>query len=330
MIERSQNMLIKSQTGTIAYLLPILHDLISLRPQIRRSDGCRALVIEPTRELCTQIGEVLHKLTQCCVWVDAPLAESDARVRRVGYARACLCWVAGCWTIWAARRLSTWQACGGWCWTRWTDCKQWITSLFCYYSQSSSHTLFFRLWTNDYANSHSDSRWEDSGLEGQAWRHSIVLWTCTARGSCRSQRERRSATRVTLLERPWSDWWRSSRWSHLCSHGTCSCKALLPERAQQRYRMTELSSGEIKTTICEMNWCPSWFEQAKKASFQRIRWYSLWSLHYQRCSNLITNLYIVLSKYSTGTEVRMNFFLRNGLSLKNESWLFFVRKKFFK
>jgi len=69
MIERSQNMLIKSQTGTIAYLLPILHDLISLRPQIRRSDGCRALVIAPTRELCTQIGEVLHKLTQCCVWV---------------------------------------------------------------------------------------------------------------------------------------------------------------------------------------------------------------------------------------------------------------------
>lgn len=72
MIERRQNMLIKSQTGsgkTIAYLLPILHDLMSLRPQISRSDGCRALVIAPTRELCTQIGEVLHKLTQCCVWI---------------------------------------------------------------------------------------------------------------------------------------------------------------------------------------------------------------------------------------------------------------------
>jgi len=72
MIERRQNILIKSQTGsgkTIAYLVPILHDLMSLRPQVSRSDGCKALVIAPTRELCTQIGEVLHKLTQCCVWI---------------------------------------------------------------------------------------------------------------------------------------------------------------------------------------------------------------------------------------------------------------------
>ena len=154
MIERSQNMLIKSQTGTIAYLLPILHDLISLRPQIRRSDGCRALVIAPTRELCTQIGEVLHKLTQCCVWVVGGCTTGGERRKseksRLRKGVSVLVGNPGR----LLDHLSSTEAfhLTGLRWVvldevdRMLDMgKQWITSLFCYYSQSSSHTLFFRL-----------------------------------------------------------------------------------------------------------------------------------------------------------------------------------------
>ncbi|KAJ1440154.1 P-loop containing nucleoside triphosphate hydrolase protein [Ochromonadaceae sp. CCMP2298] len=69
-LQRRQNMLIKSQTGsgkTLAFLLPMVHDLMQMEPRVGRADGCHALVIAPTRELCTQITEVLNKITQCCV-----------------------------------------------------------------------------------------------------------------------------------------------------------------------------------------------------------------------------------------------------------------------
>lgn len=72
LLEKRQNMLLKSQTGsgkTMAYLVPIIHDLMSITPKIERSDGCRTLIMAPTRELCTQIAEVLDKLTKCCVWI---------------------------------------------------------------------------------------------------------------------------------------------------------------------------------------------------------------------------------------------------------------------
>lgn len=72
LLEKRQNMLIKSQTGsgkTMAYLVPVIHDLMSLSPRIDRSEGCRTLIMAPTRELCTQIAEVLDKLTKCCVWI---------------------------------------------------------------------------------------------------------------------------------------------------------------------------------------------------------------------------------------------------------------------
>ena len=67
-----QNVLMKSQTGsgkTLAYLLPLVNDLISLTPALTRLDGTRALLLAPTRELCSQIADVLGKLTQCCVWI---------------------------------------------------------------------------------------------------------------------------------------------------------------------------------------------------------------------------------------------------------------------
>lgn len=72
LLKQRQNILIKSQTGsgkTLAYLIPVINDLMTLTPQISRADGCHALIMAPTRELCTQISEVLQKLTQCCVWI---------------------------------------------------------------------------------------------------------------------------------------------------------------------------------------------------------------------------------------------------------------------
>jgi ATP-dependent RNA helicase DDX31/DBP7 len=72
LLEKRQNILIKSQTGsgkTMSYLVPIINDLMSISPKIDRSEGCRTLIMAPTRELCTQITEVLEKLTKCCVWV---------------------------------------------------------------------------------------------------------------------------------------------------------------------------------------------------------------------------------------------------------------------
>ena len=72
LLKTPQNILMKSQTGsgkTLAYLIPLLNDLISIQPRIARTDGTRALIIAPTRELCSQIADVLQKLTQCCVWI---------------------------------------------------------------------------------------------------------------------------------------------------------------------------------------------------------------------------------------------------------------------
>eukprot|EP01041_Mallomonas_annulata_P005730 gene5730-11581_t len=67
-----KNVLMKSETGsgkTLAYLLPMLHDLISLDPPLQRTEGTRALIIAPTRELCSQIADVLNRVTKCCVWI---------------------------------------------------------------------------------------------------------------------------------------------------------------------------------------------------------------------------------------------------------------------
>ena len=72
LLSKRQNMLMKSQTGsgkTMAYLVPIINDLMTLSPRLDRSDGCRTLIMAPTRELCTQITEVLDKLTKCCVYI---------------------------------------------------------------------------------------------------------------------------------------------------------------------------------------------------------------------------------------------------------------------
>eukprot|EP01035_Chromulina_nebulosa_P026201 gene26201-34277_t len=72
LLKRSHNIFIKSQTGsgkTLSYLIPVIQDLITLSPPTARSDGTRALVIAPTRELCQQISDIVTKLTRGCVWI---------------------------------------------------------------------------------------------------------------------------------------------------------------------------------------------------------------------------------------------------------------------
>lgn len=69
-LQDRSNLLVKSQTGsgkTLAYLIPIINEFMNMIPAIKREDGTRALIIAPTRELCTQIADVLTKLTRCCI-----------------------------------------------------------------------------------------------------------------------------------------------------------------------------------------------------------------------------------------------------------------------
>lgn len=59
--------LVRSQTGsgkTLAYAVPILHTLQNIKPKITRTDGVRALVILPTRELALQTYECFLKLVR--------------------------------------------------------------------------------------------------------------------------------------------------------------------------------------------------------------------------------------------------------------------------
>ncbi|KAJ8878199.1 hypothetical protein PR048_022667, partial [Dryococelus australis] len=62
-----KDVLIRSQTGsgkTLAYALPIVEFLHKMRPEICRTDGIRALVVVPTRELALQTYELFVKLVK--------------------------------------------------------------------------------------------------------------------------------------------------------------------------------------------------------------------------------------------------------------------------
>lgn len=68
-VEVPRSVLLKSQTGsgkTLAFLLPLIHDLMSLPTVPTRDMGTHALVMSPTRELCTQICQVAERLTNRC------------------------------------------------------------------------------------------------------------------------------------------------------------------------------------------------------------------------------------------------------------------------
>ena len=63
---------IKAQTGsgkTLAYLLPLVQRLQSLPDRPSRTDGTLGLVLAPTRELCSQIFDVLVRLVQPFIWL---------------------------------------------------------------------------------------------------------------------------------------------------------------------------------------------------------------------------------------------------------------------
>lgn len=67
-----RDILVRSQTGsgkTLAYALPIVHQLQEIRPKLSRTDGIRALIIVPTRELAMQTLEVFIKLLKPFTWL---------------------------------------------------------------------------------------------------------------------------------------------------------------------------------------------------------------------------------------------------------------------
>ncbi|ESR49178.1 DEAD-box ATP-dependent RNA helicase 17 [Citrus sinensis] len=67
-----RHVLVNAATGTgktVAYLAPIINHLQSYSPRIDRSSGTFALVLVPTRELCLQVYEILHKLLHRFHWI---------------------------------------------------------------------------------------------------------------------------------------------------------------------------------------------------------------------------------------------------------------------
>ena len=64
-ILNGRDVLLKSDTGsgkTCAFLLPIVQRLQAATPRLTRADGCKAIIISPTRELAMQIDGVLKVL----------------------------------------------------------------------------------------------------------------------------------------------------------------------------------------------------------------------------------------------------------------------------
>ncbi|XP_053661549.1 probable ATP-dependent RNA helicase CG8611 [Anopheles marshallii] len=69
---KGSDALIRAQTGsgkTLAYALPLVESLHEVRPQIYRTDGIKAVIIVPTRELAVQTYELLQKLLKPFTWI---------------------------------------------------------------------------------------------------------------------------------------------------------------------------------------------------------------------------------------------------------------------
>ena len=72
MLLSGRDTLVQSQTGsgkTLCYLVPLLEKLQAHAPRVAREAGTRALVLLPTRELCTQVLEVLQKVVTPFHWL---------------------------------------------------------------------------------------------------------------------------------------------------------------------------------------------------------------------------------------------------------------------
>ena len=69
---QGKDALIKSETGsgkTLTYLLPIVTRLGEHKTRVQRSQGTRAVILLPTRELCVQIYEVLEQVLKAYYWI---------------------------------------------------------------------------------------------------------------------------------------------------------------------------------------------------------------------------------------------------------------------
>lgn len=69
LIHSNNDLFIHAQTGsgkTLSFLLPILTRILNMEEKINRDSGCFAMFITPTRELSTQVYQVLSRLCQCC------------------------------------------------------------------------------------------------------------------------------------------------------------------------------------------------------------------------------------------------------------------------
>jgi ATP-dependent RNA helicase DDX31/DBP7 len=67
-----RDVLVRSETGsgkTLAFVLPILHSLVAANQRLTRSDGLFALMLSPTRELCTQIFDVVVRASRPFPWI---------------------------------------------------------------------------------------------------------------------------------------------------------------------------------------------------------------------------------------------------------------------
>jgi len=70
-ISSGRDLLVRARTGsgkTLAYCLPVLHKILSATPASNSADGgfVKALILVPTKELCTQLSKVLTSLTYYC------------------------------------------------------------------------------------------------------------------------------------------------------------------------------------------------------------------------------------------------------------------------
>jgi len=69
-ILNKKDVLMQAETGagkTLAYLLPIIHQLSQKR--LQRSDGCKCLIILPVRELCLQVFQVVQEVLKAYHWI---------------------------------------------------------------------------------------------------------------------------------------------------------------------------------------------------------------------------------------------------------------------
>lgn len=68
-ITNGRDLLVRAKTGsgkTLAYCLPLLQKIIRDSPSINKDSGVRAVVLVPTRELCSQVYRILQSLVYYC------------------------------------------------------------------------------------------------------------------------------------------------------------------------------------------------------------------------------------------------------------------------